>query len=93
MLQRGGGIIEKEENCNWLKKHRNVFFLDTSWEEINRRLVDDELRPIWNNQNRDKKQLLARRLPVYREVANFIIKTDGKAIEAIAEEIVSKLDA
>ncbi|WP_058307464.1 shikimate kinase [Gracilibacillus massiliensis] len=93
IVATGGGIIEKEENRKWLRNKENVFFLETSWEEISRRLIDDQSRPIWNNQSRDKQQLLEQRLPKYHEVANFIIKTDGKSVETITDDIISKINA
>lgn len=91
IIATGGGIIEKNENREWLKKNGMVFFLDTSWQEIFTRLENDESRPIWNNQSRDKQQLLHKRLPLYKEVANEIIQTDGKSVEQIAAEIITNL--
>ncbi|SHN12120.1 shikimate kinase [Gracilibacillus kekensis] len=93
IVATGGGIIEREENRLWLQNKRNVFFLETTWEEISQRLIGDQSRPIWNNQSRDKQQLLEQRLPKYQEVATYIIKTDGKSVEQIADQIISKLDA
>lgn len=91
IIATGGGIIEREENCDWLRENGIVFFLDTSWEEIARRLKHDQSRPIWNNQSRDKQKLLHRRLPNYKLVADYIINTDQKDLDEIAEEIIAKL--
>ncbi|MFC4404229.1 shikimate kinase [Gracilibacillus xinjiangensis] len=91
IIATGGGIIEKAENREWLKENGKVIFLKTSWEEINRRLVDDQSRPIWNNQDRDKQQLLVERTPKYLEVADLIVETDGKDVHSIIEEIADKL--
>ncbi|GAB2573502.1 shikimate kinase [Gracilibacillus alcaliphilus] len=91
IVSTGGGVIQKEYNRNWLKTHGKVIYLSTSWEEIKRRLVDDENRPIWNNQDRDKESLLVSRLPYYIEVADIIVETDGKTTEQIATEIISHL--
>ncbi|MDX8046003.1 shikimate kinase [Gracilibacillus sp. S3-1-1] len=91
IVATGGGIIEKEVNRAWLRQNGTVFFLHTSWEETERRLINDKSRPIWNNQARDKQKLLEERLPKYEEVADYIIHTDGKDVEEIAAEIVSLL--
>ena len=91
VIATGGGIIEREENRAFLKQHGVVVFLDTSWEEIVNRLSDDGSRPIWSNKNTDKKQLLKERLPKYEEVANIIIHTDQKSVDAITDEIISNL--
>ncbi|WP_066193001.1 shikimate kinase [Gracilibacillus phocaeensis] len=91
IISTGGGIIEKESNREWLKEQGNVVFLSASWEEINQRLIHDQNRPIWNNQDRDKKKLLADRLPLYREIADIVVETDGKTEHEIAEEIMNRL--
>ncbi|GAA0296254.1 shikimate kinase [Gracilibacillus halotolerans] len=89
IVATGGGIIEREENRKFLKQQEMVIYLDTSWEEINQRLSDDETRPIWSNENTDKKELLKARISKYKEVADFIVKTDGKSVDEIANEIIS----
>lgn len=91
IVATGGGIVEKEENREFLKNNGVVIFLETSWEIINQRLTDDETRPIWTNKNRDKKELLKSRIPKYMEVADFIVKTDDKSVDEIASEIISFL--
>ncbi|MGP4042338.1 shikimate kinase [Gracilibacillus sp. D59] len=93
IVATGGGIIEKEVNRKWLRVNGTVIFLQTSWKEIERRLKDDSSRPIWNNQSRDKQRLLEERLPKYLEVADYIIYTDGKNVEEITSEIISKINA
>ncbi|SFL82499.1 shikimate kinase [Gracilibacillus orientalis] len=93
IVATGGGIIEKEVNREWLQTNGTVVFLQTSWEEIERRLVEDHSRPIWNNQSRDKQKLLEERLPKYFEVADYIIYTDSKSVEEIATEIISQINA
>ncbi|SER16538.1 shikimate kinase [Gracilibacillus ureilyticus] len=91
IIATGGGIIEKEENRKWLKENGKVIFLQTSWDEINRRLIDDQSRPIWNNQSRDKQKLLNDRTPKYKEVADIVVTTDGKELEMIVNEILSQI--
>ncbi|UOQ85994.1 shikimate kinase [Gracilibacillus salinarum] len=93
IIATGGGIIEKDENRQWLKNQGNVIFLQTSWEEIGRRLQHDSSRPIWNNQSRDKQKLLEDRTPKYLEVASYVIQTDNKTEEQIAAEIISNIHA
>ncbi|ENH97455.1 shikimate kinase [Gracilibacillus halophilus YIM-C55.5] len=89
IVATGGGIVEREENRSWLKEHGIVIFLETSWDEINRRLIHDTSRPIWNNQNRDKHALLHRRTPLYEEVADKTVITDDKSVEQICDEIIA----
>ncbi|UOQ47465.1 shikimate kinase [Gracilibacillus caseinilyticus] len=93
IVATGGGIIENEENRQWLINQGNIIFLQTSWEEIERRLQHDSSRPIWNNQSRDKQKLLEDRTPKYLEVASHVIQTDNKTEEMIASEIISNIHA
>ncbi|MGN8645463.1 shikimate kinase [Gracilibacillus sp. HCP3S3_G5_1] len=93
IVATGGGIIEKEVNRKWLQKNGTVFFLQTSWKEIEHRLMNDQIRPIWNNQARDKKKLLEERLPKYLEVSDYVIYTDGKSVEEIGDEIIVTVHA
>ncbi|WP_186575801.1 shikimate kinase [Aquibacillus kalidii] len=89
----GGGIVERESNCDWLRRNGLVFYLDTSWDVILDRLKDDKSRPIWNNNQRDKRKLLESRIPKYEATANYVIKTDGKDPEAIADEMIALINA
>ncbi|WP_245830913.1 shikimate kinase [Sediminibacillus massiliensis] len=86
VIATGGGIIEKEVNRSWLMEHGIVVHLHTTWGEINRRLVDDESRPLW--QLHDKEQLFENRQSKYKNTADISIVTDGKSPEEIATEIL-----
>lgn len=88
VIATGGGIIEKEQNRKWLKENGIVIYLQTTWDEIVDRLKDDQLRPIWNNTQRDKKKLLDSREDKYIDTASFIVKTDNKEPKEIANEII-----
>jgi shikimate kinase len=91
VIATGGGIIERGENRDWLKKNGLVIFLETSWDEIQKRLIDDVARPLWNNQSTDKKALLDRRVSKYKEVSDIIVQTDGKNPTTIVKEILSQM--
>lgn len=91
IIATGGGIIEREDNRAWLA-NQHVVYLKTSWETINRRLVNDDSRPIWQDQSRDKKQLLTERDRKYTQVANQVIETDLLTEDKIVEQIVSFLN-
>ena len=91
VIATGGGIIERGENRDLLKKNGLVIFLETSWDEIQKRLIDDVARPLWNNQSTDKKALLDRRVSKYKEVSDIIVQTDGKNPTTIVKEILSQM--
>ncbi|MDL4841561.1 shikimate kinase [Aquibacillus rhizosphaerae] len=89
IISTGGGIIERQENIDWLKSNGIVIYLQTSWQEIVHRLKDDSARPIWNNEQRDKKKMLEKRDIKYKETADYIIITDGKTPEMIVNELIT----
>lgn len=87
VISTGGGIIERQENRTWLRT-KQVIYLRTSWEEIVRRLKNSQNRPIWNDQNTDKKALLDLREEKYIQASSHIIDTDEKTINEIVDEIM-----
>ncbi|MCZ0704071.1 shikimate kinase [Natronobacillus azotifigens] len=87
IIATGGGIIEQDRNVHWLKD-KQVIYLQTSWPEIVNRLKDEGDRPIWQDQNRDKEQLLLSREQKYLEAATYVIRTDGKSIDLLVKEII-----
>ncbi|WP_113866051.1 shikimate kinase [Paraliobacillus ryukyuensis] len=87
IVSTGGGIIESQQNINWLSTHQ-VIYLKTSWSEIVRRLQHDKNRPIWNDQTKDKLALLNAREEKYLQASKYVIQTDEKNPKEIANEIV-----
>ncbi|SDN07469.1 shikimate kinase [Sediminibacillus halophilus] len=85
VVATGGGIVESTMNRNWLKEHVFVVYLHTSLAEIDRRLGNDDSRPLWKKH--EKTELYERRLEKYRQTADNLIETDGKSPEQVAEEI------
>lgn len=86
VISTGGGVIEREENRQWLND-KQVIYLKTSWDTIDKRLQNDKDRPIWQDQSRDKRDLLAKRDLKYRQVSSIIIDTDQKSINQIVDQI------
>lgn len=87
IVATGGGVVENESNREWLKGKR-VIYLNTSWGEIEKRLTEDQNRPLWLDESVNKQQLLANREPKYIETAQHVIKTDKKSIDQIIKEII-----
>jgi len=90
VIATGGGMIELDENRKWLLD-RQVIYLKASWETIKDRLKHDESRPIWQDEGRDKKQLLLSREEKYQEVASITIDTGDLSIQKIVDKIVAEL--
>ena len=62
-----------------------------SFETLLKRVRADETRPLLKNTGKTAEalgNLLAQRTPVYEHVADYIVDTDGKSVDEVAEEIV-----
>jgi shikimate kinase len=93
VLATGGGAVMREENRELLKKSGFVIFLDTSVDQQMERLQHDKKRPLLQTANpRERLEtLLHERKPVYLEMADLRIHTDGKFARKVAAEIVTLL--
>jgi shikimate kinase len=92
IITTGGGIILRDENRNWMKEHGIIIFLDAAPNVILQRLSKDETRPLLKgDKERQVKERLEARLPLYLDTANIVIDTNNKSIKDIVNEIVREL--
>lgn len=89
VLATGGGMPMREENAALLRQVGTVIFLEAKIETILERLQNDTGRPLADGEDREKRlrPLYEKRLPVYREAADYILDTEEKSFYAIIEEI------
>ena len=91
IIATGGGIILKEENRLYMKKTGYVIWLDASPEEIGKRLESDSSRPLLSRDKTNQiKQLYYSRVDLYNHAADSRIVTDGKTVDEIIKEILTK---
>lgn len=89
IISTGGGVVEKLENIDLLKKNGIVFYLKTAPETLYERLQHQSDRPLLKTENplETLKELLIKRENKYN-LADYIIETDGKNPFTIAGEII-----
>ncbi|WP_395024097.1 shikimate kinase [Comamonas odontotermitis] len=77
VLSTGGGAVLRAENREVLHENTTVFYLQSSPEDIARRLRNDTSRPLLQGEDPLKRlrDLLAVRAPLYEETAHFVIDT------------------
>ena len=94
VLSTGGGAILKEENRRQLQAGGVVVYLETSIAQQAARVRDGENRPMLNGQDTTQRltELMAHRAPLYREVAALTVRTDGRRVRDVAEEILREVD-
>ncbi len=93
VIALGGGAVLDPSNVEALKKQGLFIWLQAEEETIRERLRRDgasaEQRPPLSAPGTgDDKEILARRVPIYRAVADLTIDTTGLTIEAVTEEII-----
>lgn len=90
----GGGIILNPENVKALRATGIVFWLNVSVDNTLQRIGEDPNRPSLTGKTSRRDDImatLAEREELYRKAAHYIIDTNDKSQEQIAEEIVKIL--
>lgn len=91
VLATGGGAVILPENRNHLGARGYVVYLFTSVDQQVRRTAKGRERPLL--EGGDPRQiledLLAIRDPMYREVADLVVDTDGRKVASVADEIIA----
>jgi len=79
VLATGGGAVIDPENRHHLSTRGTVVHLDTSVDEQMRRTRHDRARPLLQSEDRRAtlERLAAERAPLYGEIADIVIATDG----------------
>jgi shikimate kinase len=94
VLATGGGAILDADNRQNLSSRGFVVYLRATIDHQLRRTGHSDTRPLL--QTGDKRgvleELFALRDPLYREVADLVIETDGRNARILAQEIERHLD-
>ncbi len=94
VLSTGGGVVLRPANRQHLRDRGQVIYLNSSPDELFRRLRYDVNRPLL--QVADPlgrlRDLHAQRDPLYRETAQFIIETGRPSVATLVNMIVMQLE-
>lgn len=94
VLALGGGSLQNQQIVDHLKLYGWLVFIDTSREEIVKRLSDPTGRPMLESSQKIAERiskLFDERIQFY-EQAHFSVQTDEKSIKEITTEIIKKLN-
>lgn len=94
VLATGGGAILLPENRVRLADRGCVVYLETSVaQQVDRVKQGRSTRPLLSNVDNTSKltQLLAERAPLYCEIADVVVSTDGRKVRSVAEDILREL--
>lgn len=89
VLATGGGAITDADSRNRLGARGFVVYLYTSVEQQLERTQRGRSRPMLDGRDPEQVlgELMAIRDPLYREVADLVVDTDGRRVHTVAREI------
>ncbi len=93
VLATGGGAIIDPESRSRLGGRGFVVYLYTTAEQQLSRTNKSRERPLLENGDRREilEALLLERDPLYREIADLVVETDGRKVHSVANEIIEKV--
>ncbi len=94
VVATGGGIVMREENRALLHRIGKVFYLCAGVEQLIKRTQKDKKRPLLQvaDPQQKIKELLELRDPIYRQIADTVIVTDGSSAKSVVQEISDSID-
>ncbi len=94
VLATGGGAVLDPDNRRNLAAHGQVIYLHTSVDQQLQRTAHDRNRPLLETPDPRTRleELLAVRDPLYREIADIIIDTDGCRIHDVIRQVQKHYD-
>ena len=95
VLATGGGAVIRARNRSNIAARGFVVYLETSIDQQLNRTSRDRNRPLL--QKGDPRNvltdLMGLRDPLYREVSDYVIATDGRGVREVAQEIANQARA
>jgi shikimate kinase len=94
VLATGGGAVLLEENRRHLAERGCVVYLETSVAQQADRVRHGRNRPLLQQGNVAGRlgELMDVRSPLYGKIADLTVSTDGRRVQAVAEEVLRLLD-
>ena len=94
VLATGGGAVLAEENRRLLAGRGTVAYLRATPAHLWQRVRHDRNRPLLATADprRRLEELFAERDPLYRDIADLVIDTGRQSAQALAKELLARLD-
>lgn len=89
VLATGGGAVTDPDSRSRLGARGYVVYLRTSVDQQLERTNRGRERPLLENRDKSEvlEQLTEERDPLYREIADLVVDTDGRRVRTVAREI------
>lgn len=94
VLATGGGVVMRPANRKALQSHGFVVYLCTSVDQQLQRTAKDRQRPLLQTPDPEQvlRDLMAKRDPLYREIADMVVETDQRGPKGVVNAIVRQLE-
>jgi shikimate kinase len=91
----GGGIVLREENVALLRQLGPIVYLGADEETLFARISRRSTRPLLQTENprATLRELVARRLPLYRSAADVEVDTSRLTHDEVARRILERIEA
>lgn len=90
IVSSGGGVVMNKIIIDYLRQNGVIIYLNASLVTIHTRLAGVEDRPLFKNKKTSQK-LYELRKPLYEDYSDVAINVNGKTVERISTDIISKL--
>lgn len=89
IIATGGGAVLSSDNRALMSQQGLVIYLCAPVKQLVRRTARDKNRPLLQTDNPEQtiKDLLKVRDPLYREVADMVIETDGNSVSRVVTKL------
>lgn len=91
LISCGGGVVGAEANRRLLADAGTVVFLKVTADEAASRISNLSTRPLFSDIEAARR-LCEERMPLYEEVADIVIETQGRSVRSIAGDVRRKLE-
>ena len=93
VLATGGGAVSDAQNRSNLGARGFVVYLKTGVDQQLQRTARRNVRPLLENGDRRDvlEALMTEREPLYLEIADITVDTDGRKVNAVASEILDSI--
>ena len=91
VIATGGSAVYGERAMRHFKEIGTVVYLQTSFEEITRRIKDYNTRGLVIPEGKTFEDVYRERVPLYEQYADLTVDTDGKDLWDVVEEITNQL--
>ena len=93
VIATGGGCVVTEANREVMRDTGTVIYLEASIDQLYERVRCSTHRPLINTEHPRSvlDRIVTTRLPLYAELANLRINTEGRRVHSVAHDIRRKL--